>query len=142
VVVEDVVDAVSVELCGVALLKVSELEERLQVAGLEAPVGAVTAQLSVTVPVKVLTGVTVMVAVLPVVAPGLSVMLPLLDSVKLLPFPPGASQKSPQPASSSAAAGNNRAHLLILIAAPFALATEYAVFENPFTGYTYACGST
>jgi hypothetical protein len=79
VVVEDEVDAVSVEVCAVVLLNVIEVVERLHVAGLEAPVGAVTAQLSVTVPVNELAGVTVMVEV--PVEPALTVMLPLLVSV-------------------------------------------------------------
>ena len=106
--------AVSVEVCAVALLKVSEAGDRPHVAGLEAPVGAVTAQESVTVPVKELAGVTVMVEVPVALWP--MVMLPLLERVKLaLLLPPGASQKSPQPASSSAAAGNNRAHLPIFM---------------------------
>jgi hypothetical protein len=109
--------AVSVEDCAVALLKVSEVDERLHVAALEASVGAVTAQLSATVPVNVLAGVTVMVAV--PVAPWATVMLPLLVRVKLVLPLPGACQKSPHPAKSGAAT-NNHAHLLIFIAAPFA----------------------
>jgi hypothetical protein len=126
VVVEDEVVAVSVEVCAVVLLlKVNEVEERLHVAALEAPVGEVTAQDSVTVPVNVLAGVTVMVAVLPVVAPGLTVMLPLLVRVKLPLFPPGASQKSPQPARSVAAA-NNPIQRPIFIAAP----------RTQYSGYT------
>ena len=42
---------------------------RLQVAGLVAPVGPVTAQVRATVPVKLFDGVAVMTEVLPVVAP-------------------------------------------------------------------------
>jgi hypothetical protein len=119
VVVEDEVVAVSVELCAdVLLLKDSEVEERPHVAALEAPVGAVTAQDSVTVPVNELAGVTVMVAVLPVVAPGVTVMLPLLVRLKLPPPPLGACQKSPQPARSVAAA-NNPAQRPIFISAPY-----------------------
>ena len=114
-VVEDEVVAVSVELCADVLLKASEVEERLHVAALEAPVGAVTAQLSETVPVNELPGVTVMVAV--PVAPWATVMLPLLLRVKLL-LPPGACQKSPQPANNGTAASNNHAHLPIFITAP------------------------
>jgi hypothetical protein len=117
VVVEDEVVAVSVEFCAVVLLKASEVEERLHVAALEAPVGAVTAQLSETVPVNELPGVTVMVAV--PVAPWATMMLPLLERVKLLLPPPGACQKSPQPAINGAAASNNHAHLPIFIATPF-----------------------
>jgi hypothetical protein len=124
VVVEDKVVAVSVEVCAVVLLlKVSEVDERLHVAALEAPVGAVTAQLSATVPVNVLAGVTVMVAV--PVEPWATVMLPLLERVKLALFPPGACQKSPQPARSVAAA-NNPAQRPIFIAAP----------RTPYSGYT------
>ncbi len=133
-VVEDEVVAVSVEFCAVALLlKVSELEERLHVVGLEAPVGAVTAQVSVTVPVNELAGVTVMVEV--PVAPALTVMLAgLLERVKLEP-PPGACQKSPQPASSSAAA-NNPAQRPIFIAAPYEPSSGCAIHKNQITGYT------
>ena len=111
--------AVSVEFCAVALLKDSELEERLHVAALEAPVGAVTVQLSVTVPVNELPGVTVMV-VLPVALWPMVMLVGLLERLKpvlLLLF--GASQKSPQPARSGAAASNNRAHFQIFITAPF-----------------------
>jgi len=73
-----VVDAVSVEVCAVALLKVIEVGVRLHVAALVAPVGAVTEQLSVTVPVYVLAGVTVMVEVPVPATPALTLMLPLL----------------------------------------------------------------
>jgi hypothetical protein len=126
----DVVVAVSVEVCAdVLLLKDSELEERLHVVGLVAPVGAVTVQLSATVPVNELPGVTVIVAVLSVVAPALTVMLPLLLRVKLvLLLSLGACQKSPQPASSIAAA-NNPAQRPIFIAIPFAPSSRCA-----FTG--------
>lgn len=55
-----------------------------QVAGLVAPVGAmVTAQVRLTAPVKPLEGVTVMMAVLPLVAPAVMLMLPPLESAKL-----------------------------------------------------------
>jgi hypothetical protein len=102
------------------LLKVSEEEERLQVVGLVAPVGAVTAQVSVTVPVNELPGVTVMVAVLPLVAPGLTVRLPLLVRVKpVLLVVLGACQKFPQPARNGVTASIDHAHLPILIAVPF-----------------------
>jgi hypothetical protein len=111
------VAAVSVEVCADVLLKVSELGERLHVVGSVALEGVVvTEQLSVTVPVKELPGVTVMVEV--PVEPGLTLMLPLLESVKLLLLLPGACQKSPQPATSGAAASNNRAHFPIFIATP------------------------
>jgi hypothetical protein len=130
------VDAVSVVLSAVALLKVSELEERLHVVGLEAPAGAVTAQVSVTVPVNELPGVTVIVAVLPVVAPGLTLMLPLLERLKpVVLLLLGASQKSPQPAISSAVTGKIRAQFPIFIAAPFAPSSGRTVCYNPLSGY-------
>jgi hypothetical protein len=88
------------------------------VTGLEAPVGALTEQLSVTDPVNVLAGVTLMVEVPVPAAPALTLMLPLLLRVKLLLPLPGACQKSPQPATSGAAASNNRAHFPIFIATP------------------------
>jgi hypothetical protein len=78
VVVEDVVVAVSVEFCAVALLKVSEDEEKPHVGytELETPVGAlVTAQVSVTVPVNELAGVTVMDELPLPAAPALTEML-------------------------------------------------------------------
>jgi hypothetical protein len=82
VVVDEVVVAVSVPVCAVVLLIVTEVGERLQVAALVAPDGVlVTAHVSATVPVNEAAGVTVIVAVLPVVAPGATVMLPLLESV-------------------------------------------------------------
>jgi hypothetical protein len=103
------------------LLKVSEDEERLHVVGLVAPDGEVViAHVSATVPVNELPGVTVMVDVLPLAAPGLTVRLVgLLERVKLvllLPF--GACQKSPQPAKSGAATSINFAHLPIFISTP------------------------
>jgi hypothetical protein len=114
----DVVLAVSVVDSVAVLLIVTEVGERAHVAGLVALVGAlVIEQDSVTVPVNELPGVTVIVE-LPV-APGLTLMLPLFVRVKLvLLVPPGASQKSPQPARSGAAASNTRAHFPIFIAAP------------------------
>jgi hypothetical protein len=127
--------AVSVEFCVEVLLKVSEVEERLHVGSVELvePDGrVVTAQVSVTVPVNELPGVTVMVSV-----PGdpeEAVMLPLLESAKpvvLLVF--GASQKFPQPAKSTAAI--NPAQLPILITTPYTPHTGHAVVSgNPFTG--------
>jgi hypothetical protein len=109
--------AVSVEVTAVVSLIVSEDEERLHVVGSVAPEGdVVTAQVSATVPVNELVGVTEIVEVFPVVAPGLTVMLPLLVSVKL---PPVFSQKSLQPLRRSGAATNNNfAHFPIFIAAP------------------------
>jgi len=56
---------------------------RLQVMGLTAPVGAaVTAQLTATFPVNPLVGVTVMVEVFPLVAPGAMLRFGLLAMVK------------------------------------------------------------
>ena len=55
----------------------------LQVTGLVAPVGAdVTVQLTATLPVNPLVGVTEMVEVFPLVAPGAMLMLWLLAMVK------------------------------------------------------------
>jgi hypothetical protein len=94
---------------------------------LETPDGAlVTAQVSVTVPVNVLAGVTEIVEVPVLAAVVLMVMLVgLLVRVKLAPFPPGACQKFPQPARSIAAA-NNPAQRPIFIAAP----------RTQYSGYT------
>jgi hypothetical protein len=111
--------AVSVDVCAVELLNVSESEERLHVVALVALVGVlVIEQLSVTVPVNELDGVTVMVEVSPLVAPGATVMLPLLVRAKLVFVLSGSCQKSPQPARSGAAASNNHAYCPIFIAAP------------------------
>jgi hypothetical protein len=129
VVVVDVVAAVSVAVSADVPLIVTEVGERLHVVGLDALEGAVViAQLSVTVPVNEFDGVTEMVDVLPVVPPGLTVMLPLLARVKLvLPLPLGACQKSPHPARNPtrepittgiATTAGRRAHLPIIIAAP------------------------
>lgn len=56
----------------------TEVGDRAQVAGLLAAVG-LTAQVRATVPVKPPEGVTLMVEVLPVVAPAATVMAPLLE---------------------------------------------------------------
>lgn len=81
--VADVVSTVSRAVCAVAPLMLNE-EGMLQVTGLTAPAGAVTVHCRATVPVNPFVGVIVIVAVLPVVAPGVKlVMLPLLVSVKL-----------------------------------------------------------
>jgi len=125
--------AVSVAVCAVALLKVSEDEEKLHVGILLAPEGdLLIPQVSVTVPVNALPGVTVMVAVL--VDPGLTVIAPPLESEKPAVLPLlGACQKSPQPArtpadkqtaTGAATAINRRAHHPILIAAPFRSPSE------------------
>jgi hypothetical protein len=119
-VVEDVVVAVSVEVCAVVLLNVSELEERLQVAGLVALDGVlVTEQVSATVPVYELPGVTVIVDVLLEVAPGATAIFPLLVSAKLLLL--GASQKPLHPASTATAASRNGAKFPIFIPLSFSI---------------------
>jgi hypothetical protein len=106
--------AVSVEVSAVVLLIVTEDEERSHVVGLVAPEGdVVTAQDSATVPVNESVGVTEMVEV--PVAPGFTVMLPLLVSVKLLLV---LSQKSLQPLRSGAVTSNNTAHFPIFIVTP------------------------
>lgn len=134
VVVVDVVFAVSVDVCAVVSLNVSEDEERAHVAGLVAFVGAlVIEQVSVTVPVNELPGVTVMVEV--PLASGITVMLPLFVRVKLvLLLLPGASQKSPQPTRSGTAASSNRAHFPILIAAPLRLFRDIPSSETRLQG--------
>jgi len=97
------------------LLMVTEVGERLHVVGLVAPVGELEIEhVRATVPVNEVAGVTVMVEV--PVAPGATVMFPLLERVKLVL--PGASQKPLQPASSGAAPSNTHAHFPIFIAAP------------------------
>lgn len=83
----------------------TEVGERLQVVGLVAPLGEfVIEHVRDTVPVNELEGVTVMVEVLPLLAPGVTLMLPLFDRVKsLLPF--GASQNPEQPAMNAMISG-------------------------------------
>jgi hypothetical protein len=122
-VVEDVVFAVRTDVCAEALVKVTDVGERLHVAGLVAPEGElVMEQVSVTVPVNELAGVMVIVDVLPLVAPGGVEILPLLVSVKLLPESLGASQKPAHPATkpimSGAAASITPLHFPALIASP------------------------
>src|ERR1039458_8417159 len=80
-VVAAVVATVSVEVCAVAPLMVTEAGERLHVAGSLAATG-LTAQVRATAPVSPFEGVTVIVELLPVVAPGTTVMLPLLVKAK------------------------------------------------------------
>jgi hypothetical protein len=82
-VVAAVVVTVSVEVCAVEPLKfVSEAGESAQVAGsLEAT--GVIAHVRATVAVNPPAGVTLIVDVLPVDAPGATVMLPLLETAKL-----------------------------------------------------------
>jgi hypothetical protein len=125
----DSVVAVSVEVSADVLLIVTEDEERLHVVGLVALEGVVvTEHVSATVPVNESVGVTVMVELFPVVAPGLTVMLPLLVRVKLLlEF----SQKSPQPLMSGAATSNNFANFPIFIAAPSMLFSGACRLQKP-----------
>jgi hypothetical protein len=113
---------VSAEVTAVVLLIETEVGERLHVVELTTAVGAATAQVSVTVPVNELPGVTVMVEV-PVALWPTVMLLGLLERVKLVLPPPGACQKSPQPtrkpASTGAVASNNkRSHLPIFISTP------------------------
>jgi hypothetical protein len=91
--VVDVVVAVSTAVSGVAPLMETEVGERLHVGvltGFETLV--VTAQVSVTVPLNEFAGVTVMVEVLPLVAPPVTVMLAELERAKSV-LPVGAAQK-------------------------------------------------
>ena len=67
----------------------TEGEARLHVAGLVAPEGPITAQVSPTAPLNPFDGETVIVDVLPVVAPATRLMLPLLLSRKVLVLPRG-----------------------------------------------------
>jgi hypothetical protein len=128
-----VVDAVKVEFCAVALLNVVSAE-KLHPGSLElvAPVGTlVKVQLSVTLPVNELPGVTVIVE-LPL-EPCATATLPLLVRVKPVVLEVlGACQKSPHPvrkqAKTGAAANNNRVQLPILIAAPFAPHSGHIIF--------------
>jgi hypothetical protein len=78
----DVVVAVSVAVCALELLSVTELGDRAQVTGLVAFEGVVvTAQVRATVPLNEPDGVTVIVDVFPEVAPAVTLMEPLLESV-------------------------------------------------------------
>jgi hypothetical protein len=105
--------------------------------------GPVTAQVSVTLPVNELAGVTVMVEVLPVVPPGLRVMFPLLLREKSPLLAYGFCQKFPQPASrSGAAASTHLAHLPIFIAAPFILlqvSMRYVAVSTNFRTLRHDC---
>jgi hypothetical protein len=103
------------------LLRSTEVGERLHVAGLLALVGAVTEQVRSTVPVNELAGVTEMVEVLLVVAPGLTVMLALLLREKLV-LPLGASQKPLHPVRSDTVARKSPANPARLILALLNLA--------------------
>ena len=117
--VVEVVDTFSVEVCAVVSVIETEVGDRPQVAGLVGlEMEVVTAQVSVTVPVKEFDGVTVMVEVLLVVAPGLTVMLPLLERVKLVEVA-GAPQNPLQPARDDAAISKIQAHFPIFICRSF-----------------------
>lgn len=142
-VVVAVVAAVSVEVCAESSVKVSDVGDTLQVVGLVALDGEVVmAQESETVPVNVLDGVTVMVEVLSVVAPGATVMEPLFERLKSpLPVVPlGACQKSPQPANSGTTASRNLAQLPIFIAAPCFSPDEFRSKGNASECVLSRCG--
>jgi hypothetical protein len=79
-VVAAVVVTLSVEICAVAPL--TEAGESAQVAGSPAATGAM-AQVSATGPINPSAGVTLIVEILPVVAPEITVMLPLFVRLKL-----------------------------------------------------------
>ena len=71
----------SVDVCAVAPLMVTEVGDRAQVAGLLAAVGVI-AQVRATAPVNPPEGVTLIVEVLPVLAPAATEMAPLLVRAK------------------------------------------------------------
>jgi hypothetical protein len=72
-----VVSVVAIVITSVPDPEATEGEARVQVAGLVAPDGPVTAQARATAPLNVPSGVTVTVVVLAVVAPGATVRLAL-----------------------------------------------------------------
>jgi hypothetical protein len=83
-VVGAVVLMVTTSVCAVVPLMVTEAVARLHVGRSAAPAGEeLMAQLIATAPVNPPDGVTVIVELLPVVAPGITVMLPLLVRAKL-----------------------------------------------------------
>jgi hypothetical protein len=111
----------------------TDVGERLHVAALVALAGPLTEQVRSTVPVNEFSGVTVMVEVLPVVAPGPTVKLPLLEREKLVLVLLGACQKLPHPARRGRAARKSQAHLACpiparLIAAHFIAAPGVLVW--------------
>ena len=123
-----VVVAVSVEVSADVPLIKTEVEFKLQVGmlvGLEMEV--VTAQVSATVPVNELDGVTVIVEVPDSALPELTAMLALLVRAKL-PVT-GASQNPLQPARDAAAISKIQAHFPILIHRSFCAALRRA--PNP-----------
>ena len=81
-VVAAVVATVSIDVLAVAPLIATEAGESAQVAGSFAAAGAM-AQVRATAPVKPPDGVTLIVEELPVVAPGITVMFPLLVRAKV-----------------------------------------------------------
>jgi hypothetical protein len=114
--------AVSVDVCAVVLLIVTDVGKRPHVVGLVAPDGDdVTEQVSATAPVNELDGVTVIVAV--PLDPGLTLRLPLFERVKLLLL--GASQKPLHPASPVVTASSSHPHIPTLIAAPLLSSAEF-----------------
>ncbi len=79
-----VVFTVNTSVCAVVPLTVTDADARLHVGRSAAPVGEeLMVQLIATAPVNPPDGVTLIVEVLPVVAPGLTVILPLLVRAKL-----------------------------------------------------------
>jgi hypothetical protein len=117
-VVEATVVAVSVAVTADVLEMERDVGERLHVAELLALVGPLTEHERSIVPVNELAGVTVMLEVLPDVAPGLMErLLGLLEREKLVPVL-GACQKSPHPARKGRTIRNSPAHLERLIVAP------------------------
>jgi hypothetical protein len=114
----DVVLAVRVAVSAVEPLIATDVGERLHVTGLVAPDGdVVTAQVSATVPENELDGVTVIVEVLPEVAPGLlTLMVPLLERLKS--EEPTGFQKPLQPARSRGIHSASVPHFFDPIATP------------------------
>jgi hypothetical protein len=129
VVVVEVVVAVSVAVWAVVPLRVTEAGDRAHVTGLVALEGeVVTAQLRATVPLDEFVGVTVIVDVLPEVAPGLlTPMAPLLERVKLAP---AGSQKPLHPASSSGAASTSFHQLVVVMSRPLEQGTAAGYESN------------
>lgn len=71
---------ITVSVAAVVPAMLTDFEDIAQVAGLDGLLVLVTTQLRLTAPVKPPDGVRVMVEVLPLVAPAVTVMLPLLLS--------------------------------------------------------------
>jgi hypothetical protein len=98
-------------------LIVTDVGDRLHVGLVALERVVVTAQVRETAPVNEFDGVTVMVEVFPLVAPGLTEIVALLVSAKLVLLL-GACQKLLHPARNGATDNNSHAHLPIFIAAP------------------------